>query len=169
MTMMAVGAKRADCRRAQRNICRYITRLFNTFLGPPFLDPCIGLSDVSPASSACTPVSSRYPRWSLSCFLAHNRVVAKGCFERVLMGQCRRRQHRHRPLLGDPRLAVFQTFAADTQAMLIPPPTFQAPKGVRAYPRDSVLSDVTTDRDGPPRCPGDVGFRRARHLHIVGD
>jgi BatD DUF11 like domain len=41
-----------------------------------------------------------------------------------------------------------ETFASNTQAMLIPPPTFDAPLGVRVYRRDPVLSDTTTDRDG---------------------
>jgi hypothetical protein len=32
--------------------------------------------------------------------------------------------------------------------MMIPPPTFAAPDGVWVYPRDPVLSDVTTKRGG---------------------
>ena len=48
--------------------------------------------------------------------------------------------------VGDALTRTVETFAANTQAMMIPPPTFQAPAGVRLYPRDPVLADVTTDR-----------------------
>jgi BatD DUF11 like domain len=50
--------------------------------------------------------------------------------------------------VGDALTRTLETFAANTQAMMIPPPTFQAPAGVRLYARDPVLSDVTTDRGG---------------------
>ena len=48
--------------------------------------------------------------------------------------------------VGDALTRTVETFAANTQAMMIPPPTWQAPAGVRLYPRDPVLADVTTDR-----------------------
>jgi hypothetical protein len=50
--------------------------------------------------------------------------------------------------VGDALTRTVETFAANTQAMMIPPPTFQAPAGVRIYARDPVLADVTTDRGG---------------------
>jgi BatD DUF11 like domain len=50
--------------------------------------------------------------------------------------------------VGDALTRTLDTFAANTQAMMIPPPTFEAPKGVRLHPRDPLLSDVTTDRGG---------------------
>ena len=70
---------------------------------------------------------------------------------------------------GDPRAMrvgnaltrTLETFAPNTQAMMIPPPTFQAPEGVRLYPRDPVLTDVKTDR-------GDVtGGRRVDQVTYV--
>jgi oxygen tolerance protein BatD len=48
--------------------------------------------------------------------------------------------------VGDALTRTVETFAANTQAMMIPPPTFEAPAGVRIYPRDPVVADVTTDR-----------------------
>ena len=50
--------------------------------------------------------------------------------------------------VGDALTRTVETFAPNTQAMMIPPPTFQAPAGVRLYARDPVLADVTTDRGG---------------------
>ena len=47
---------------------------------------------------------------------------------------------------GDALTRTIETFAPNTQAMMIPPPVFEAPDGVRVYPRDPVLSDVTTAR-----------------------
>jgi hypothetical protein len=48
--------------------------------------------------------------------------------------------------VGGALTRTVETFATNTQAMMIPPPTFQAPAGVRLYARDPVLADVTTDR-----------------------
>lgn len=48
--------------------------------------------------------------------------------------------------VGDALTRMVEVFAAGTQAMLIPPTVFVAPTGVRIYPRDPVLTDVTTDR-----------------------
>ena len=50
--------------------------------------------------------------------------------------------------VGDALTRTVETFAPNTQAMMIPPPTFQAPAGVRLYARDPVLAEVTTDRGG---------------------
>jgi hypothetical protein len=50
--------------------------------------------------------------------------------------------------VGDALTRTVETFAANTQAMMIPPPTFAASVGVRLYPRDPVLTDVTTDHGG---------------------
>jgi hypothetical protein len=41
---------------------------------------------------------------------------------------------------------TIETFAPNTQAMMIPPPVFEAPDGVRVYLHDPLLTDVTTDR-----------------------
>jgi BatD DUF11 like domain len=49
--------------------------------------------------------------------------------------------------VGDALTRTVETFAANTQAMMIPPPTFDAPRGVRVYRRDPVLANVTSDRD----------------------
>src|SRR4029453_605053 len=49
--------------------------------------------------------------------------------------------------VGDALTRTITTSAPDTQAMLIPPPTFDAPVGVRVYGHDPVLSDVTSERD----------------------
>jgi hypothetical protein len=62
---------------------------------------------------------------------------------------------------GDALTRTVETFAANTQAMMIPPPTFQAPEGVRLYRRDPVLTDVKTDR-------GDVtGGRRIDQVTYI--
>jgi BatD DUF11 like domain len=50
--------------------------------------------------------------------------------------------------VGDALTRTVETFAANTQAMMIPPPTFDAPAGVRIYRRDPVLAEVTSDRGG---------------------
>jgi hypothetical protein len=63
--------------------------------------------------------------------------------------------------VGDALTRTLETFAANTQAMMIPPPRFQAPEGVRLYPRDPVLNDVKTDR-------GDVtGGRRIEQVTYI--
>jgi hypothetical protein len=63
--------------------------------------------------------------------------------------------------VGDALTRTLETFAANTQAMMIPPPRFQAPEGVRLYPRDPVLNDVKTDR-------GDVtGGRRIDQVTYI--
>ena len=50
--------------------------------------------------------------------------------------------------VGDALTRTVETFAPNTQAMMIPPPTFAAPEGVRVYPRDPVLTDVISDHNG---------------------
>ncbi|HEY7296857.1 MAG TPA: BatD family protein [Xanthobacteraceae bacterium] len=47
---------------------------------------------------------------------------------------------------GDALTRTVETFAANTQAMFIPPPDFNVPANIRIYPRDPVLTDVTSDR-----------------------
>jgi hypothetical protein len=47
---------------------------------------------------------------------------------------------------GDALTRTVETFAANTQAMFIPPPNFKAPADIRIYSRDPVVSDVTNDR-----------------------
>ena len=49
---------------------------------------------------------------------------------------------------GDALTRTIEVFAERTPAMMIPPPRFDAPAGVRAYPRDPVLRDETVDRVG---------------------
>ncbi|HYB40971.1 MAG TPA: hypothetical protein VEL75_04325, partial [Candidatus Methylomirabilis sp.] len=49
---------------------------------------------------------------------------------------------------GDALTRTVEVFAERTPAMMIPPPRFDAPAGVRAYPRDPVLRDETVDRVG---------------------
>ncbi len=48
--------------------------------------------------------------------------------------------------VGGALTRTIETFAANTQAMMIPPPSFEAPAGVRVYRSDPVLTDVTSDR-----------------------
>src|SRR5262249_13361829 len=62
---------------------------------------------------------------------------------------------------GDALTRTVETIAANTQAMMIPPPTFAAPAGVRLYQHDPALSDVTTDRGGF------VGGRRTDRVTYV--
>lgn len=50
--------------------------------------------------------------------------------------------------VGDTLTRTVDVFAERTQAMMIPPPTFKAPPGVRIYRQDPVLTDVTQDRVG---------------------
>jgi BatD DUF11 like domain len=47
---------------------------------------------------------------------------------------------------GEALTRTVETVAADTQAMMIPPPVFEAPAGVRVYVRDPVVDDVKNDR-----------------------
>ena len=47
---------------------------------------------------------------------------------------------------GDALARTVVAFAERTQAMMIPPPTFDAPAGVRVYRQDPVLKDETSDR-----------------------
>ena len=47
---------------------------------------------------------------------------------------------------GDALTRTVETVAADTQAMMIPPPAFDAPAGVRVYVRDPIVDDVKNDR-----------------------
>lgn len=49
---------------------------------------------------------------------------------------------------GDALIRTVEVFAERTQAMMIPPPAFDAPAGVRVYVQDPVLTDVTRDRIG---------------------
>ena len=48
--------------------------------------------------------------------------------------------------VGDTLTRTIEAFAADTQPMAIPPPSFEAPAGVRVYRHDPVLADVKGDR-----------------------
>jgi hypothetical protein len=50
--------------------------------------------------------------------------------------------------VGDTLTRTVSAFAERTQAMMIPPPTFDAPDGVRVYRKDPVLADETKDRTG---------------------
>ena len=50
--------------------------------------------------------------------------------------------------VGDALMRTVEIFAPITQAMMISPPTFAAPDGVRVYPRDPVLTDVLSDHGG---------------------
>jgi hypothetical protein len=50
--------------------------------------------------------------------------------------------------VGDALTRTVEIFAPNTQAMMIPPTNFAAPAGVRVYPRDPILTDVTSDRGG---------------------
>ncbi len=50
--------------------------------------------------------------------------------------------------VGDTLTRTVDVFAEGTQAMMIPPPTFEAPPEVRVYRQDPVLTDVTQDRVG---------------------
>jgi len=47
---------------------------------------------------------------------------------------------------GDALTRTVEVYAERTQAMMIPPPKFEAPDGVRVYPQDPVLTDVTDAR-----------------------
>jgi len=49
--------------------------------------------------------------------------------------------------VGDAITRTVEIFAEHTQSMMIPPPTFTAPAGVRVYRKDPQLSDVT-DQQG---------------------
>jgi hypothetical protein len=49
---------------------------------------------------------------------------------------------------GDALVRTVETYAAQTQAMMIPPPQFEAPRGVRVFVADPVLDDETKDRAG---------------------
>jgi hypothetical protein len=52
-----------------------------------------------------------------------------------------------RPLkVGDAITRRIETFADHTQSMMIPPPTFTAPTGVRVYRKDPKLTDETDDQ-----------------------
>lgn len=67
-------------------------------------------------------------------------LVTKVTVEQSLGGDPQKMQ------VGGALTRTIDVFAANTQAMMIPPPSFAAPAGVRVYPRDPVLTDVTTDR-----------------------
>jgi hypothetical protein len=62
---------------------------------------------------------------------------------------------------GDALVRTVTAYAANTRAMMIPPPSFDAPRGVRVYPHDPALSDVTNERGGF------VGGRRVDHVTYV--
>lgn len=47
---------------------------------------------------------------------------------------------------GDAVTRTVSAFAERTQAMMIPPPAFEAPSGVRVYRQDPILEDEKTDR-----------------------
>jgi hypothetical protein len=47
---------------------------------------------------------------------------------------------------GDAITRRVEIFADHTQSMMIPPPSFTAPAGVRIYPKDPELADVTDDK-----------------------
>jgi hypothetical protein len=49
--------------------------------------------------------------------------------------------------VGDALTRTIETFAPNTRAMMIPPPSFTAPHGVRVYLHDPVVADVTSDRN----------------------
>lgn len=48
--------------------------------------------------------------------------------------------------VGDAITRRLDIFASHTQAVMIPPPSFEAPPGVRVYHKDPQLSDVTAER-----------------------
>jgi len=50
--------------------------------------------------------------------------------------------------VGDSLIRTVSIFAEKTQAMMIPPPQFEAPAGVRIYPQAPVLTDESKDRVG---------------------
>src|SRR5262245_46946332 len=50
--------------------------------------------------------------------------------------------------VGDTLTRTVSAFAERTQAMMIPPPAFEAPDGVRVYRKDPILTDETKDRIG---------------------
>jgi hypothetical protein len=50
--------------------------------------------------------------------------------------------------VGDALTRTVTAYAESTRAMMIPPPRLEAPRGVRVYPQDPVLTDVTRDRGG---------------------
>jgi hypothetical protein len=50
--------------------------------------------------------------------------------------------------VGDTLTRTVSAFAERTQAMMFPPPAFEAPDGVRVYTTDPVLTDETKDRVG---------------------
>lgn len=62
---------------------------------------------------------------------------------------------------GDALIRTITAYAANTRAMMIPPPKFDAPRGVRVYPHDPALSDVTNERGGF------VGGRRVDRVTYV--
>jgi len=49
---------------------------------------------------------------------------------------------------GDALVRTVHAFAAQTQAMMIPPPTFEAPAGVRVFESDPQLEDETRQKVG---------------------
>jgi hypothetical protein len=49
---------------------------------------------------------------------------------------------------GDTLTRTVTAFAERTQAMMIPPPAFEAPEGVRVYRKDPVLADETKEHVG---------------------
>src|SRR5262249_30510298 len=59
---------------------------------------------------------------------------------------------------GNALVRTVDTYAERTQAMMIPPPEFEAPAGVRVYRQDPVLTDETKDR---------VGFQGGRRVDRV--
>jgi hypothetical protein len=63
--------------------------------------------------------------------------------------------------VGDALTRTVTAYAESTRAMMIPPPRLEAPRGVRAYPQDPVLTDVTKDRGGF------VGGRRVDRVTYV--
>ncbi len=67
-------------------------------------------------------------------------VVARLTITQTLDGDPRRLK------AGEALTRTIEIFAANTQAMMIPPPEFEAPAGVRLYRHDPTVADVTTDR-----------------------
>ncbi|MDM0111075.1 BatD family protein [Variovorax sp. J22R133] len=62
---------------------------------------------------------------------------------------------------GDALVRTIDIFATQTQAMMIPPPHFEAPDGVRVFTADPVLKDENGDRGGFQ------GGRRVDHVTYV--
>lgn len=87
------------------------------------------------------------------------RVTIAQHFDQPLSGNA---PHAHLQVeAGEALVRTLDTYAAQTQAMMIPPPRADAPPGVRVFAADPQLNDITQDRVGL------VGGRRIDKLTYV--